>query len=186
MADSTVLIVPGLRDHVAQHWQTLLAAQLPGCVTVPPMGREDLDRQARVDALEAAVASVRGPVLLVAHSGGCITVAHWASNTAHAHRVRGALLAAPPDFDTPMPEGYPGIDALRAAGWFPVPRQRLPFPSLVALSRNDPLGRLDRVQDLARDWSSRTVDLGEVGHLNPASGYGPWPMAMELIASLSA
>ena len=24
----TVLIVPGLRDHVAQHWQTLLAAEL--------------------------------------------------------------------------------------------------------------------------------------------------------------
>ncbi len=70
MADSTVLIVPGLRDHVALHWQTLLAAQLPGCITVPPMGREDLDRQARVDALEAAVASIPGPVLLVAHSGG--------------------------------------------------------------------------------------------------------------------
>lgn len=186
MADSTVLIVPGLRDHVALHWQTLLAAQLPGCVTVPPMGREDLDRQARVDALEAAVASVPGPVLLVAHSGGCITVAHWAAETTHGDRVRGALLATPPDFDAPMPAGYPSTDALRAAGWFPVPRQRLPFSSLVALSRNDPLGRLDRVQDLARDWGSRTVDLGEVGHLNPASGYGPWPMAMELIASLSA
>ena len=24
----TILVVPGLRDHVAQHWQTLLAARL--------------------------------------------------------------------------------------------------------------------------------------------------------------
>ena len=26
MSEVTVLIVPGLRDHVAEHWQTLLAA----------------------------------------------------------------------------------------------------------------------------------------------------------------
>ena len=185
MADSTVLIVPGLRDHVAQHWQTLLAAQLPGCVTVPPMGREDLDRQARVDALEAAVASVPGPVLLVAHSGGCITVAHWAAATAHGDRVRGALLATPPDFEAPMPEGYPSIEALRAGGWLPVPRRPLPFQSLVALSENDPLGSLNAIQKLAYAWKAETVNLGQVGHLNPASGYGPWPQAKDLLTRFS-
>lgn len=183
-AAATIVIVPGLRDQVAQHWQTLLAAERPGCVTVPPMGREQLDCQARVDALEAAVAAVGGPVVLVAHSGGCLTVAHWARHSARGWRVRGALLATPPDFDTPLPEGYPTTEALRAAGWFPVPRTPLPFPSLVALSHNDPLGRLDRVQALARDWGSTTVDLGDVGHLNPASGFGPWPDAGRLIDAL--
>lgn len=183
-ARSTIVIVPGLRDHVAQHWQTLLAAELPGCVTVAPMGRGNLDRQARVNALEAAVASVEGTVQLVAHSGGCITVAHWAATTRRAARVRGALLATPPDFDAPMPEGYPDTAALRAAGWFPVPRAPLPFPSLVALSQNDPLGRPDRVRALARDWGSRVVDLGQAGHLNPASGHGPWPQARVLMAEL--
>jgi uncharacterized protein len=39
---------------------------------------------------------------------------------------------------------------------------------------------------LARDWGSRLVDLGEVGHLNPASGFGEWPMAESLIAELEA
>jgi predicted alpha/beta hydrolase family esterase len=100
--------------------------------------------------------------------------------------VQGALLAAPPDFDTAMPEGYPTLDALRAAGWLPVPRARLPFTSIVAGSRNDPLASYDRVAGLARDWGSELVDLGEVGHLNPASGYGEWPRAEELIARLSA
>ncbi|MEZ5662684.1 MAG: alpha/beta hydrolase [Burkholderiaceae bacterium] len=181
---STLVIVPGLRDHVAQHWQTLLAASQPGSVTVPPMGRDKLQCQDRVGALEKAVAAAQGPVLLVAHSGGCITVAHWAGRTALASRVRGALLATPPDFDRPMPAGYPSTDALHAAGWFPVPRQRLPFPSLVAVSQNDPLGQVDRVRDLARSWGSRTVDLGDVGHLNPASGFGPWPGALALISEL--
>jgi predicted alpha/beta hydrolase family esterase len=85
-----------------------------------------------------------------------------------------------------MPEGYPTMDALERAGWLPVPRAPLPFPSIVAASRNDPLGRYERVAELARAWGSRLVDLGEVGHLNPASGYGEWPGAVEFIRELSA
>lgn len=182
---STVLIIPGLRDHVASHWQTLLAADLPQARTVPPMGREDLDCARKVQAIEAAVAALSGSVVLVAHSGGCIMVAHWARTSAHAGRVRGALLATPPDFDRPMPEGYPSIAALEAGGWFPVPRERLPFPSLVVTSDNDPLGERARVEALARDWGSETVHAGAVGHLNPASGFGPWPMALDLIERLA-
>lgn len=181
----TVLIVPGLRDRVDAHWQTLLEARLPKVRSVPPMGREDLDCSTKVKAIEREIAAIDGPVVLVAHSGGCVMVAHWAHVTQHAARVRGALLATPPDFDRPMPEGYPTLDMLAAGGWLPVPRQPLPFRSLVATSTNDPLGSYERVVELARDWGSETVDLGEVGHLNPASGYGNWPMAETLIERLS-
>lgn len=188
MSHPTLLIVPGLRDHVAEHWQTLLAARLgprrPVRI-VPPMGREDLDCAARVEAIEREVAAADAPLVLVAHSGGCVMVAHWARVTRHAAAVRGALLATPPDFDRPMPAGYPTLEALDASGWLPVPRQPLPFPSLVAASRNDPLGSFVRVSELARDWGSELVDLGAVGHLNPASGYGDWPEADALIERLA-
>lgn len=183
---TTVLIVPGLRDHVPQHWQTLLAARLQHVQTVPPMGRLDLNCQDRVDAIEAAVAAIDGPVVIVAHSGGCVMVAHWARQTALHARVRGALLATPPDFDAPMPDGYPTLADLDVSGWLPVPRQPLPFPSLVATSDNDPLGALARVQALAKEWGSQQVHLGSVGHLNPASGYGEWPQAEDLIRRLGA
>lgn len=182
---ATVLIVPGLRDHVERHWQTLLAQQLPHARTVPPMGREDLDCARRVQAIDAAMAALPGPVVIVAHSGGCITVAHWAHHSAHACRVRGALLATPPDFEHTMPEGYPSLAALQAGGWLPVPRQRLPFRSLVATSDNDPLAEREQVLALAHDWGSETLDLGAVGHLNPASGFGEWPLALELVHRLS-
>ena len=78
----TVLIVPGLRDHVDAHWQTLLAAQLPQARTVPPMGRTGagLDRAARVQAIEQAAQAIEGPIVIVAHSGGCPMVAHWAAS----------------------------------------------------------------------------------------------------------
>jgi uncharacterized protein len=104
---ATVLIVPGLREQVEQHWQTLLANELPDAQSVPPMGREDLDCARRVQAIEAAVSHIKGPVVLVAHSGGCIMLAHWAKHTGHAQRIQGALLATPPDFESPMPEGNP-------------------------------------------------------------------------------
>ena len=84
-----------------------------------------------------------------------------------------------------MPAGYPTIGELQAGGWLPVPRNRLPFPSIVAASRNDPLGQFDRVGELARDWGSKFVDLGKVGHLNPASGYGYWAGAEPLISELT-
>jgi hypothetical protein len=178
---ATVLIVPGLREEVEQHWQTLLANELPDARSVPPMGREDLDCARRDHAIEAAVSNIKGPVVLVAHSGGCIMLAHWAKHTGHGQRIQGALLATPPDFESPMPEGYPSMEALRIGGWLPVPRQPLPFKSLVALSQNDPLGRWDAIQTLARDWHAETVALGHVGHLNPASGFGHWPQARDLI-----
>jgi predicted alpha/beta hydrolase family esterase len=188
MPQPTVLIVPGLRDAVATHWQTLLEARLRSAgrpvAGVPPLGREDLDCARKVQAIEQVAQSVPGPLVIVAHSGGCIMLAHWAQRTQRA--VHGALLAAPPDFETPMPEGYPTLDALRAAGWLPVPRTRLPFKSIVAASRNDPLASYERIVHLAKDWGSELVDLGEVGHLNPASGYGEWPRADEFITRLSS
>ena len=184
MSEPTILIVPGLRDHVARHWQTLLIARLPRVRGVQPMGREDLDCAARVAAIERAAQAVQGPLIIVAHSGGCIMLAHWAMQT--QREVQGALLATPPDFESPMPEGYPSIDALQASGWLPVPRKPLPFRSIVAASRNDPLGEYGRVAELASHWGSELVDLGEVGHLNPASGFGEWPQAQSLIDHLIA
>jgi uncharacterized protein len=180
----TVLLVPGLRDHVDQHWQTLLQAAHPMFQSVTPMGREDLDCERRVEAIERSAQNIHGPLVLVAHSGGCIMVAHWARRTTRP--VRGALLATPPDFESPMPPGYPTLAHLHASGWLPVPRTPLPFRSIVAISRDDPLGRYERVSELATNWGSETVDLGEVGHLNPSSGFGEWPDAPAFIAQLSA
>lgn len=181
----TILIVPGLRDAVPQHWQTLLAQQRPDAISLAPLGRDNLSLAARLSDLERAVATSARPVLIVAHSGGCVLVAHWAGLTRHAHRVGAALLATPPTFDAPLPAGYPALEALDEAGWLPVPRAPLPFPSLVAVSRNDPLGEHDAVLTLARDWGSDTEDLGAVGHLNPASGFGEWPQALTLIERLA-
>jgi predicted alpha/beta hydrolase family esterase len=182
-AAPTILMVPGLRDHVPEHWQTLLEQKLPNAFSVPRMERDKLSCAAWVAELDRTLAAIEGPVVLVAHSAGVMITVHWAQH--HARAIHGALLAAPPDFESPLPEGYPTQDVLRANGWLPTPRARLPFPSIVAASTNDPLGRYERVAELAAAWGSRLVDVGAVGHLNPAAGYGEWPRALEFIHELA-
>jgi predicted alpha/beta hydrolase family esterase len=180
--EPTIVIVPGLRDHVPEHWQTLLEAKLTKAACVPRITDAKLSCAAWVAELERTLAGVEGPVVLVAHSAGCMITVHWAMQ--HRRAIEGALLAAPADLESPLPEGYPTQQLLRDNGWLPTPRGPLPFPTIVAASTNDPLGRYERVAELAAAWGSRLVDVGAVGHLNPASGYGEWPRALELIGEL--
>ena len=183
--EPTIVIVPGLRDHMPEHWQTLLEHKLDNVASVARMAPDSPHRlscSAWVERLDDCLSRIDGPVVLVAHSAGCAIVVHWAQSERRA--IRGALLATPADLETPMPAPYPSLDTLAANGWTPVPRRPLPFPSIVAASTNDPLARFERVAELAAHWGSRIVNLGPVGHLNPASGYGEWSLAESLLREL--
>lgn len=180
---ATVLFVPGLRDHVEDHWQTHAAKALPGSVTVPPLTADRLSRAARVAALDEALKAIAGDVVIAAHSAGCLMVAHWAQQGTRP--IRGALLATPADVENPLPPGYPTPAELEEGGWCPIPRQALAFPTIVAASRNDPLADYARVADMAEAWQAQLYDAGEVGHLNPPAGFGPWPKGLDLITMLA-
>ena len=182
---ATILIVTGLRDHVEDHWQTHLERKLSSVrkvVSVPPLETDKLSCAARVAAVQQAIEIIEGPLIVVAHSAGVIMMVHWAQK--HTRKLEGVLLAAPPDFESPLPAGYPTPDALQANGWLPVPRHALPVRSVVAARTNDPLATLDRVTQMASDWGSELVNVGAVGHINPASGFGEWLLAEQLIQSL--
>jgi predicted alpha/beta hydrolase family esterase len=181
----TALIVPGLRDHMPDHWQTLLERKLANATSVPRRDHNKLSCALWVDALDRSLAQIGGPVVLVAHSAGCAIVAHWAAQR-KPHSIVGALLATPPDFDSPLPQGYPTREALEHNDWLPMPVKPLPFPSIVAASTNDPLCRFERAIELAAHWGSDVVNIGTVGHLNPASGYGDWPRAEAFVRELCA
>ena len=178
----TIVLVPGLRGEVPEHWQERMAAEHPRAVHLPTPGRQQASLADRVATLECVVASVDGPVVLVAHSAGVLVTVHWAAR--YGTRVEGALLATPPTLAAPLPGEYPSLEQLAAEGWLPIPRTMLPFPSLVVASRDDVLGPIGQVTELAGDWGSELVDLGPVGHLNPASGFGAWRWAEALLDRL--
>lgn len=77
-APYAVLVVPGWQNSGPEHWQSQWQAQQPGWQRV--MQRDWLTPQLAdwVAALDAAIVAATQPVLLVAHSLGCVTVAHWA------------------------------------------------------------------------------------------------------------
>src|SRR4051794_1290329 len=116
----TLLIVPGLRDHVEEHWQTILQKKHPTARSVPPLEQDKLSTAARVAALDKALSEISGPVILVAHSAGVMITVHWAQQ--HKRPIHGALLAAPADLESPLPAGYPTFEAISEHGWNPIPR----------------------------------------------------------------
>jgi predicted alpha/beta hydrolase family esterase len=119
---------------------------------------------------------IASPPVLVAHSLGCIAVAHWARTGTRP--IQGALLVVPPDVEHP---DFPPV----VEGFAPIPRERLAFPSIVVASRNDQYGDFERSRGLAAAWGSRFVDAGDSGHLNTDAGFGPWPLGETLLAELT-
>jgi predicted alpha/beta hydrolase family esterase len=134
-----------------------------------------------VATLDAAIAALDGPAVLVAHSSSCALVAHWAraASPEHRARVRGALLVAPSDPEGPL---YPA----GPTGFAPVPLDRLPFPSIVVASTDDPYVTSARARAYAEGWGSRYVMAGPRGHLNAESGLGDWPAGRALLDQLRA
>ena len=108
MNPSHVLILPGWQNSGPQHWQSRWEAR-HGYVRVEQHDWMTPLRGDWITRLEDVIASLPGPrdapVVLVAHSLGCILAAAWASISHQVHRVRAALLVAPGDVERPALRG---------------------------------------------------------------------------------
>jgi uncharacterized protein len=153
-----VLILPGLYNSGPEHWQSYWERAHSGFRRVE---QDDWERPRCADwaaRLEDAVREAGPGAVLVAHSSSC-------------------ALVAPSDTEAPSyPEGPEGFD--------PMPRSRLPFPSIVVASTDDPYVTLERAEDFARAWGSELVIIGPAGHVNSASGLGAWPEGFALLERL--
>ncbi|MEK8034431.1 alpha/beta hydrolase [Ideonella sp. DXS29W] len=156
-----MLIVPGLHGSGPDHWQTWLQAKEPDAerIRVEDWGHADLDRWA--SAIEDTLQRHRADAwIAVAHSFGCLALAHHAARG--GRNIQGALLAAPA-----APERF-SLDEGQLS-------RPLPFPSTLVVSANDPWMQHADALYFGRRWGSEVIDLGEAGHINASSGYGPWP-----------
>jgi hypothetical protein len=179
MRQTTMLILPGLGDTGLSHWQTLWQISTPGARRVE---QEDWDNPVLsewIDNLQRAVEDAPSPVVLVAHSLGCALVAHWARSGATG-RVAAALLVAPADVEQES-RTPPSTWCLA-----PIPRDPLPFPSLVIASRDDSYVAVERAAEFAESWQARFTDIGRAGHINGKSGLGAWPEGRHLLNELLA
>lgn len=171
------LIVPGLNGSPDGHWQRHWADSDPSADIVEQENWSVPVLSDWLYALEARIMGCAPGVVLVAHSLGCSLVAALAGRPAAAH-VGGALLVAPADV-RPLSAAYPTVAAFDAGSGV-----QLPFTSILVASRDDPFMSFARAERQAGRWGSAIFDLGTAGHVNIASGFGPWPDAATLAAGL--
>jgi uncharacterized protein len=175
---ATVLVLPGWQNSGPRHWQTLWEQQNPIFLRVQQRDWEYPHRDWWLERIAAEVKQSPPPIVFAAHSLGCIALAHWCkASPSEVHKIKGALLVAPADVD--------GKDAPKQLKDFsPVPRDVLPFPSIVVASSTDPYLTIARAREFARSWGSRFVDIGAAGHINGESGLGDWPEGKRLLRHL--
>ncbi len=175
-AHPETLILPGLAGSPEGHWQYLWAEERENARYVEQEDWDFPDLERWIANLEAALIAGDG-AYLVAHSLGCILAAHMASRPAAA-KIRGALLVAPCDLEA-TDRIHPGL--IRAGG---MPEARLPFPTVLVASRDDPYMAFDRAEHFASLWGASLHDLGYAGHINLSSGFGRFHRGYRLFDGL--
>lgn len=176
MTGTSVLILPGYGDSGPDHWQRHWERDDPALRRVVQDDWLMPRLQDWVATLDRHVRECDTPPVLLAHSLACSLVAHWATRSTAA--VKGALLVAPADVDSPNHTP----DEVR--NFSPMPLVSLPFPSIVVASTDDPFVTLARAAAFAKAWGSRLVTLEGAVHINGDAGYGPWPEGKKLLAEL--
>lgn len=168
------LIIPGLDGSPAPHWQHWWAFRDPTALIVD-QADWSLPRPEAWEA-EVAGAILHHPgCILVGHSLGAVLIARLLTKWPQLE-VSGVLLVAPAE-----PAHSP-----RLAGFAPIPDRPLGVAARVVASRNDPWMTFERACQLGRSWRAGLVDLGFAGHVNVASGYGPWQGGLRLRDEIQA
>jgi predicted alpha/beta hydrolase family esterase len=167
----TTLIIPGLNGSGPDHWQSWFERQLPNCVRVIQSDWETPDLPRWAARVRRELNRASGRVYMVAHSFGCLAAAQTAFD--YRELVAGIMLVAPAD-----PDRF-GFGAV-------IPERPLGVPAVVVASTNDPWMSHERAAAWADAWDAELINLGPVGHINVASGFGSWPRGIAILKALRA
>ncbi len=169
-----VLILPGIGGSGPEHWQSVWERERPESRRIEMPDWDSPQLEIWVSAIDSAVKAQVSLPVIVAHSLGCLALAHWVSR---GGRLHGALLVAVPD---PAGCEYP----CAAASFSQLPLAPFEFPSRVVASRNDPYGSFEHAERCAKAWRSELFDVGALGHINAESRLGAWPEGQALLLGL--
>jgi uncharacterized protein len=170
------LIIPGLGNSGPAHWQTWFEQQLPNCKRIEQKEWDAPDLSDWLKAIDEAVAAYDpSTVVMIGHSLGCSTIAHWAKQSGKI--IKGAMLVAPSDIEAP-------VYTFPATGFTPIPLEKIPFKSIVVASNNDVWVSAERARYFADSWGSEFINIGDTGHINAEAGMGPWKQGLKILYNL--
>lgn len=149
--------VPGLNNSDDWHWQTLWEEQNPSnFVRVAQEEWNNPEKDKWVVSLKKTIENIKEPIVLVAHSLGCMTVAHYAQQ----------------------------FDNAKLNSFAPAPKTKLTFKSVVVSSTNNDYCPIDKAQKMADYWGSKFVNIGRKGHVNTDSDLGAWTQGKSFLREL--
>jgi uncharacterized protein len=168
------LIVPGLGNSGPEHWQTYFEQSGDHFSRIEQAEWDAPSCEDWISAIEQRVGQLDpAEVVLIGHSLGCCAIAHWAAR--YSVPIKGALLVAPSDVDTPQYATFP------TTGFVPMPLNKIPFKTVIVASANDIWVSTERAQFFADCWGSELINIGDAGHINVASGYTKWDEGLALL-----
>lgn len=156
------LLLPGLDGSAHPHWQNWWAQTDPTALVVEQQSWSRPRPDEWLFTIETAVARYPGAIL-VGHSLGAVAAVKLLNRNRQLN-VAGLLLVAPAETGRD--------ERIRCFG--DIPERVLPVPAIVVASRNDPWMTFSRASVLAKVWGAGLIDMGEAGHINSDSGFGPW------------
>jgi len=169
LAAYPALIVPGLNNSDAQHWQTHWQAQLIGSrrIELDDWATPNLNKWC--NAIEQALATANEPSIVIAHSFGALASARMAQ--LQPEKIRALFLVAPAD-----PAKFSVAHML--------PHTALSVKTTLIASTNDPWMDADKAAQWAMNWGAEFLRVKDLGHINSASNIADWPQGMEQLQRL--
>lgn len=177
LAESDILLIPGLGNSGPGHWQRRWQDKMRTAQWVEQADWDEPLLEDWIGAIERAIQYANRPVVLVGHSLGVPAIVHTAQRLPDT-KVRGAFLVAPPDVDE-----NPKVPKATLP-FANLPNDPLPFPSIMVASSDDAFCTPERAGDMANAWGSEFHVAKEAGHINAASGHGPWPDGLMMFMRL--
>ena len=176
------VIVPGVGGSEHAHWQSWLQRQLMSCSRVQQQDWNQPILQDWISEFVNTVRPIQNDIQIVAHSFGCLTtVAALAQHPELNQKIKNLILVAPAN---PARFGEAGFSRDSQQDYQRYFHQlKIAVPTTLLISENDPWLNFADAKCLAKAWQLNPINLGQVGHINVASGFGPFPEIYDYLIS---
>lgn len=168
------VIVPGVGGSDDDHWQSWLQRQLMSCSRVQQKNWQHPVLADWIENFVYTLNKITTPIQIVAHSFGCLTsVAALTQHPELKSKIQKMILVAPANPARFCETGFATNSVENYAQYFH--QLRIDVPVDMIISENDPWLSFSDAQALAKAWKVKARNLGQVGHINVASGFGFFP-----------
>ena len=167
-----IVFVAGYGNSLGTHWQNAWCNVTTNSYWVEQSDWNDPECDDWVESLNDLLKTLHGPIVLVSHSLGGSTIVEW--NKKYSANIVAAFMVAVPDVHS---DYFP--DAI--TGYQDLPITKLPFPSMLLASTDDPYASYERAEYFSKQWGSSLINVGSLGHVNVDSNIADWPEGYDLL-----